>query len=105
MLPILNGGGGRNKFPLFKQKQKKKGGGRQVLPCLGGGGGEHQISDPRFSHFVAHRPVNNEHGQFLIPGTIFGWITYHILPPRLVEPPISCQILYLVHYDQKLFQI
>ena len=49
------GEGGRKKFPFFK-----RGGGRArtVLPCLEGGGGG--VSDPRFSHFVAPRPVIND---------------------------------------------
>ena len=43
-------GGGRKKFPPFK-----RGGAQHFLPCLegAGGGGAQQVSDPRFSHFVA----------------------------------------------------
>ena len=49
---VGGGGGGREKFPLFKRGV----GAQKVLPCLGGGGAQ-KVSDPRFSHFVVPPPL------------------------------------------------
>ena len=70
--------GGRKKFPPFK-----RGGGREKFyPVLRGG--EQNVSDPRFSHFVAPRPVIND--QSLTALVLDQLIFYHISPPCNLHP-------------------
>ena len=64
-------GGGLKKFPLFK---REGGGTRKVVPCLEEGGAQN-VSDLRFSHFVAPLPVINDQSLTLpvFVRTIYYW--------------------------------